>query len=153
MSDPTTGSPAETEQTPYELMGGERFFTTLVARFYEGVATDEVLRPMYPEGDLAPAERRLRLFMEQYWGGPDTYGEERGHPRLRMRHAPYEIDMAARDRWLTHMRDALDSTVAEQPMHQAAYDALLTYLTGAATAMVNVMPEDQAGVTISDGQR
>ena len=152
MSDPTTGSPAEPEQTPYELMGGERFFTTLVARFYEGVATDEVLRPMYPEGDLAPAERRLRLFMEQYWGGPETYGEERGHPRLRMRHAPYEIDMAARDRWLTHMLNALESTVAEQPMHPAAYDALVQYLTGAATAMVNIMPEDQPGVSISDSQ-
>ena len=152
MSDPTTGSPAETEQTPYELMGGEPFFTMLVARFYEGVATDEVLRPMYPEEDLAPAERRLRLFMEQYWGGPDTYGEERGHPRLRMRHAPYEIDMAARDRWLTHMLSALESTVAEQPMHPAAHDALLKYLTGAATAMVNIMPEDQPGVSISDGQ-
>ena len=149
MSESTPGSTAE--PTPFELMGGEAFFTALVARFYVDVAQDDILRPMYPEADLEPAERRLRLFLEQYWGGPETYGEERGHPRLRMRHAPYEIDMAARDRWLTLMRGALDETVAEQPMHPAAYDALLTYLTGAATAMVNVMPEEPQGVII-EGQ-
>jgi hemoglobin len=152
MPETTPEAGAEVEPTPYELMGGERFFTDLVARFYVGVAGDDILRPMYPEADLEPAERRLRLFLEQYWGGPDTYGQERGHPRLRMRHAPYEIDMAARDRWLTHMRSALDETVAEQPMHPAVYDALLSYLTGAATAMVNVMP-DPHGTIIDNGQQ
>ncbi len=151
MSESTPDPSTESEPTPYELMGGETFFTALVKRFYIGVAGDDILRPMYPEADLEPAERRLRLFLEQYWGGPTTYGEERGHPRLRMRHAPYEIDMNARDRWLTHMRSALDHTVAEQPMHPAVYDALLTYLTGAATAMVNVMPEDPPGVLINEG--
>ena len=97
-------------------MGGAEFFEALVHHFYEGVAADPVLRAMYPEEDLAPAERRLRLFLTQYWGGPTTYSDERGHPRLRMRHNPYVIDDDARDRWLDAMRAALDLTMAEQEL-------------------------------------
>lgn len=123
-------------QTPYEQFGGEEFFTALVADFYAGVAADEVLRAMYPEEDLEPAERRLRLFLMQYWGGPKTYGDERGHPRLRMRHAPYPIDHDAKERWLRHMRAALD---ARQLPAQA--DAVLwQYLVAAAESMVNAAP-------------
>ncbi len=83
------------------------FFEALVARFYAGVADDPILRPIYPEADIGPATRRLTLFLAQYWGGPRTYDEERGHPRLRMRHFPFAIDMSARDRWLLHMRGAI----------------------------------------------
>ena len=93
----------ETQMTVFEAVGGGVFFEQLVAAFYRGVATDPLLRPMYPEADLAPAAERLRLFLEQYWGGPATYSERRGHPRLRMRHAPFPVDRAASDRWLAHM--------------------------------------------------
>ena len=95
------------QTTLYERAGGMPFFEILVGRFYEGVATDAVLRPLYPEADLAPATRRLTLFLVQYWGGPRTYDEERGHPRLRQRHFPFAIDAVARDRWLVHMRAAM----------------------------------------------
>jgi hemoglobin len=84
------------------------FFERLVSTFYAGVAGDPVLRPLYPEEDLAPAQRRLTLFLAQYWGGPTTYNDERGHPRLRMRHFPFAIGAAERDRWLVHMRAAID---------------------------------------------
>jgi hemoglobin len=131
----------EQETTPYDLMGGEAFFTSLVHRFYAGIAGDPVLRPMYPEGDLEPAERRLRLFLIQYWGGPTTYSDERGHPRLRMRHAPYPIDDNARDHWLDHMRAALDGTMAELGLDPAWEQELWRYLVGAALAMVNSTPE------------
>ena len=93
--------------TFYDAVGGDEAFERLVRRFYEGVAEDPVLRPLYPEEDLAGAEERLRLFLIQYWGGPTTYSENRGHPRLRMRHAPFTVDRAAHDAWLKHMRDAL----------------------------------------------
>ena len=92
----------------YQAAGGEETFTLLVRRFYAGVAEDPVLRPVYPEEDLANAEERLRLFLIQYWGGPATYNELRGHPRLRMRHARFTIGEAERDAWLRHMRTALD---------------------------------------------
>ena len=121
---------------PYDAMGGADAFRRLVARFYEGVATDPVLRPLYPEDDLADAETRLRMFLEQYWGGPTTYSQERGHPRLRMRHAPFAIGPAERDAWLAHMRDAVDSLelTAEQ-------DATLWgYLEMAARSMQNRIP-------------
>ena len=85
-------SRADPPATPFERFGGHEFFDLLVARFYAGVAEDPVLRPMYPEADLGPAAERLQLFLEQYWGGPTTYSQERGHPRLRMRHAPYAVD-------------------------------------------------------------
>ena len=130
------------EPTPYDRMGGAAFFDALVHHFYEGVAGDPVLRPMYPEGDLEPAERRLRLFLTQYWGGPTTYSDERGHPRLRMRHNPYVIDDDARDRWLDHMRAALDLTMAEQDLDPSWEQELWRYLVGAAIAMVNAAPLD-----------
>lgn len=95
--------------TFFDAVGGEPTFRTLVARFYAGVREDPVLLPLYPEPDLAAAEERLTLFLMQYWGGPRTYGEQRGHPRLRMRHAPFAIGPAARDAWLSRMRTALDS--------------------------------------------
>ncbi len=122
--------------TPYDAFGGERFFNDLVADFYRGVAEDPLLRPLYPEDDLGPAERRLRLFLMQYWGGPTTYSEERGHPRLRMRHAPFPVDEAARDRWLAHMRDALDA----RDLSPELDDKLWRYLESAAHAMVNTAP-------------
>ena len=93
--------------TFYDDIGGFETFRRIVAKFYEGVAEDEVLRPLYPEEDLGPAEERFLLFLVQYWGGPTTYGDTRGHPRLRMRHFPFAIDAVARDRWLEHMRAAI----------------------------------------------
>ena len=105
----------------------------IVDRFYAGVAEDEVLRPMYPEQDLGPAAERFTLFLAQYWGGPRTYDDERGHPRLRMRHAPFAIDAAARDRWLELMRGAL---AAEAPPPDVAAE-LDAYLGMAAEAMRN----------------
>lgn len=92
----------------YDRAGGEKFFDDLVDRFYEGVASDPVLRPLYPE-DLTGPKEHLRLFLAQYWGGPRTYSEERGHPRLRMRHAPFVIGLAERDAWLRHMIAALEA--------------------------------------------
>lgn len=120
-------------QTLYERAGGMRFFEDLVERFYAGVEGDPILRPLYPEADLAPARRRLTLFLAQYWGGPRTYDAERGHPRLRMRHQPFAIDAAARDRWLVHMRAAL---AAEAPPPDVAAD-LERYISMAAEAMRN----------------
>jgi hemoglobin len=105
---------------------------------------------MYPPGDLAPAERRLRMFLEQYWGGPGTYSEERGHPRLRMRHHPYVIDDAARDAWLTHMRAALDLTMDELGLDPSWEQELWRYLVGAAIAMVNSVPDEQPGIPVAD---
>lgn len=122
---------------PYDEFGGTPFFERLVTAFYDRVAHDPVLRPMYPEGDLGPAQRRLTLFLIQYWGGPHTYDDERGHPRLRMRHAPYAIDSVARDRWLTHMHDA----VVEQAMPEDQERVLWQYLVGAAYAMQNVLDD------------
>jgi hemoglobin len=143
----------DTSATPFDQMGGEVFFDALVHRFYAGIATDPVLRPMYPEGDLEPAERRLRLFLTQYWGGPTTYGDERGHPRLRMRHAPYAIDDHARDRWVAHMRSALDETMVDQGLDPAWEQQLWSYLVGAAIAMVNTetpAPQPQTDATSSE---
>ena len=119
--------------TFYEAVGGAPTFERLVARFYEGVAADPVLRPLYPEPDLAAAEERLRLFLIQYWGGPTTYSDTRGHPRLRMRHAPFAIGPAERDAWLRHMTGAVESL--ELPPDLEAQ--LLSYLQGAAEAMMN----------------
>ena len=117
----------------YEAIGGHETFVQLVDRFYEGVAADDVLRPMYPEEDLGPAAERLRMFLEQYWGGPTTYSDQRGHPRLRMRHAPFQVNADARDRWISHMRDAVTSL--ELP---PAYESVLwTYLERAAWSMLN----------------
>jgi hemoglobin len=124
----------------YEAIGGEPTFRGIVHRFYELVADDDLLRPMYPEADLGPAEDRLRMFLEQYWGGPTTYSDQRGHPRLRMRHAPYPVTPAARDRWLAHMRVAVkDARLA--PIHEAT---LWDYLERAAYSMVNTLEEPEA---------
>ncbi len=117
----------------YETVGGHATFVKLVDAFYDGVADDEVLRPMYPEQDLGPAKERLLLFLEQYWGGPRTYGEQRGHPRLRMRHMPFRVGPQARDHWLQHMRAAVDS-LGLAPLHEAT---LWDYLDRAAHSMVN----------------
>jgi hemoglobin len=116
----------------FEVAGGSSFFAALVDRFYDGVRNDEVLRPMYPE-DLGPSRRHLALFLEQYWGGPTTYDDERGHPRLRMRHAPFRVDPLARDRWLQHMRAA----VAGLEPPPEVVEALERYFTHAAEAMRN----------------
>jgi hemoglobin len=118
----------------YEAVGGEDTFRRLVERFYAGVAQDPVLRSLYPEEDLEPAAERLRMFLIQYWGGPTTYSERRGHPRLRMRHAPFAINEAARDAWLRHMRDALDSLELAPQYEEAFWD----YLTRAADSLRNV---------------
>ena len=127
------------EPTLYEQMGGARTFAALVGGFYQRVADDADLRPMYPEEDLTGAETRLRMFLEQYWGGPHTYQEVRGHPRLRLRHAPFVIDPDQRDRWLGHMAASLADIPVDQlpnPLRQQLWD----YLTAAAHAMVNTMP-------------
>lgn len=121
------------QQTFYEQVGGEETFRKLVRRFYEGVAQDPVLRPMYPEDDLGPAEERLRLFLMQYWGGPRTYSDHRGHPRLRMRHAPFTVNRAAHDAWLRHMRDAVDSLQLAPELERQLWN----YLSYAAGTLVN----------------
>ncbi|WP_369053456.1 MULTISPECIES: globin [Kineococcus] len=124
-------------RTFYDEVGGAATFTRLVDAFYDGVAADEVLRPMYPEADLGPAKERLRLFLEQYWGGPTTYSEQRGHPRLRMRHAPFKVNPDARDRWLTHMRAAVDSLGLPAAQEGVLWD----YLERAAHSMLNTFEE------------
>ena len=123
--------------TFYDAVGGTETFERLVAAFYAQVADDDLLRPMYPEQDLGPAAERLRTFLEQYWGGPTTYSEQRGHPRLRLRHAPYKVNPAARDRWLAHMRTALDSLALLPLQHATLWD----YLERAAHAMVNTFDD------------
>jgi hemoglobin len=120
------------ETTVFDAAGGMPFFEQLVTRFYEGVAGDPVLRPLYPD-DLAPSTRHLTLFLAQYWGGPTTYDEERGHPRLRMRHAPFAVGPAERDRWLVHMRAAVATMTPPEPVERA----LLDYFEMAAEAMRN----------------
>jgi len=119
--------------TVYDRVGGMPFFERLVDRFYDGVAADPVLRPVYPERDLTGARHRLTLFLAQYWGGPRAYDEERGHPRLRMRHFPFAIGPAERDRWLVHMRAAIQ---ALDPPGDVA-EALERYIEMAAEAMRN----------------
>lgn len=117
----------------YAQVGGEPFFHALTKAFYERVAEDELLHPMYPEEDLGPAEERLRLFLMQYFGGPTTYSERRGHPRLRMRHVPFRVDRAAREAWLRCMRGAMDE-VGPSPLHDGI---MWDYFERAATAMIN----------------
>jgi hemoglobin len=121
----------------WEQIGGRPTFEKLVRAFYEGIASDEVLLPMYPENDLEGAIQRLTGFLEQYWGGPGTYSEQRGHPRLRMRHAAFHVNPDARDRWLLHMRAALDD-LALPPLQDAT---LWAYLERAAHAMVNTFED------------
>ncbi|WP_163549322.1 globin [Candidatus Frankia nodulisporulans] len=131
VSQPST--PAQPTTTFFDAVGGEPTFRTLVARFYEGVASDPVLRPLYPEDDLEGAEERLRLFLIQYWGGPSDYQALRGHPRLRLRHVPYAIGHAEREAWLVVMRRAVDSL--NLPPDQFA--TLWEYLRTAAKSLQN----------------
>ncbi|MBW0099184.1 globin [Pseudonocardia sp. KRD-184] len=114
-------------------MGGAPVFDKLVSRFYEEVAADDVLRPLYPEEDLGPAEVRLRMFLEQYWGGPRTYSDQRGHPRLRMRHNPFKVGPIERDAWLRCMRIAVD----EAGFDDAHREQIWQYMTYAAASMQN----------------
>ncbi|MBA2324415.1 MAG: globin [Pseudonocardiales bacterium] len=117
----------------YAEVGGAATFHKIVARFYQQVAEDPVLRPLYPEDDLGPAADRLRMFLEQYWGGPRTYSDQRGHPRLRMRHAPFRVGPIERDAWLRCMRVAVD----EAGLDDAHRATLWRYLEMAAASMVN----------------
>ena len=119
--------------TFWEEVGGSDFFEELISAFYANVAVDPILRPMYPESDLHAAAERLQLFLEQYWGGPTTYSEMRGHPRLRMRHNQFFIDSKARDAWLSAMGKALDSMEMDRT-HRAE---LWNYLELAANSLVN----------------
>lgn len=121
------------KQSFYDAVGGHDTFHAIVSRFYQLVREDEILRPIYPEDELDAAEERLRMFLEQYWGGPTTYSQERGHPRLRMRHAPFVVNPEARDRWLRHMRDAMDSLALDPELDAVLWD----YLHRAAFSMVN----------------
>ena len=132
MSEETARSP----RSFYEAVGGEETFTRLVHRFYQEVAADPVLRAVYPSKDLGPAEEHLRLFLMQYWGGPSTYNELRGHPRLRMRHVRFRIGEAERDAWLRHMRTALDELGLDEALDAQLWD----YLVMAAHSLVNEAP-------------
>ena len=125
----------------YDRVGGAPTFKALVDRFYEGVANDPPLRAMYPEEDLGPANDRLRMFLEQYWGGPKTYQENRGHPRLRMRHNVFRITEKERDTWLKYMLTSVDE-LHLAPEHDAA---LRDYLVRAAYSLVNSFPETGPG--------
>lgn len=130
-----TESSSSPEELPsfFDEVGGHEVFQRIAAHFYAAVAQDPILSEMYPQDDMAGAEDRLRMFLEQYWGGPTTYSEQRGHPRLRLRHMPFHINPDARDRWLTHMRGAV-SAAHLAPLHEAT---MLDYFDRAAHAMVN----------------
>ena len=127
--------------TFYDEIGGEQTIRRVVARFYAGVAEDPVLRPLYPEEDLGPAEERFALFLIQYWGGPTTYSDTRGHPRLRMRHAPFAVTPDARDHWLTNFRAGLDEVVADGTITPEQDTQYWDYVTHAAQFMVNTFDE------------
>jgi hemoglobin len=130
---PSTVPPARPPMSFYDAVGGEPTFRRLVAHFYRGVASDPVLRPLYPDEDLAAAERRLRMFLIQYWGGPGEYSAERGHPRLRMRHVPFRITSVERDAWLRHMHAAVTSLQLPDELEAPLWD----YLSNAAAALQN----------------
>jgi hemoglobin len=117
----------------YEQVGGDAFFADLTSQFYAVVATDPILRPMYPDDDMKGAAQRLQWFLSQYWGGPTTYQENRGHPRLRMRHSQFTIGIAARDAWLRAMKTAVDGVEIKEDLKEQLWD----YLELAADAMVN----------------
>jgi hemoglobin len=117
----------------YEQVGGDAFFADLTSQFYAVVATDPILRPMYPDEDMKGAAQRLQWFLSQYWGGPTTYQENRGHPRLRMRHSQFTIGIAARDAWLRAMKTAVDGVEIKEDLKEQLWD----YLEMAADAMVN----------------
>jgi hemoglobin len=121
--------------TFYDEIGGEATIRRIVHTFYEGVAADEVLRPLYPEEDLGPAADRFALFLVQYWGGPTTYSDTRGHPRLRMRHAPFAVTPLAAEHWLRHFRAGLDAADLTPEQDERFWD----YVTHAAQFMVNTL--------------
>ncbi len=139
---PSSPNPDPTAaDTFFIAVGGEDTFRRLVDTFYAGVAGDPVLRALYPEDDLGPAAERLRMFLIQYWGGPSTYSQQRGHPRLRMRHHPFKVTPTQRDRWLLHMLAAVDVIALDE-----THDLLLRdYLTRAAWSMVNTLEDEPAG--------
>jgi hemoglobin len=120
----------------FDRVGGESFFTELIDRFYQGIAGDPLLRPLYPD-DLTESRRHLALFLVQYWGGPSTYNEERGHPRLRMRHVPFVIGPSERDAWLRHMRSAVDHMAQSTDLSAEDAEELLSYFDMAAQSLVN----------------
>ncbi|WP_296665137.1 globin [Demequina sp.] len=135
------GPTQDSGQSFYEAVGGHPTFEAIVRDFYAGVAADRVLRPLYPEQDLEGAIERLTLFLEQYWGGPTTYSDRRGHPRLRMRHQPFRVNPEARDRWIGHMRHA----VAQQNLSPLHAVTLMDYLERAAHSMVNTFEPTEEG--------
>lgn len=121
----------------YDAIGGEPVITRIVDRFYEGVRLDPILRPLYPDDELDAANWRLRMFLVQYWGGPSTYSEVQGHPRLRMRHVPFRITELERDAWLGHMVPAIIGVAAETGMADQMRDRFVQYVTMAADSLVN----------------
>ena len=133
--DPANDS-ADQPQSFYDAVGGHTTFRTIVARFYQLVREDEILHALYPEDDFEAAEVRLRMFLEQYWGGPRTYSDQRGHPRLRMRHAPFRIGYLERDAWLRCMHTAV-AEIDSQTLDDAHRQELIGYLEMAAQSMVN----------------
>lgn len=136
-------------RTIYDALGLEGF-DLLTRRFYEGVAGDPLLRPLYPDADLEPARQRLMLFLVQYFGGPTTYSDQRGHPRLRMRHLPFAIGRPQRDAWLTHMRAALEALAPEPDVAQA----MDRYFEDAATFLMNRSEHGQsAAIQTQEGLR
>ena len=124
------------ELSVFDAVGGEPFFVDLVERFYRQVATDVLLRPLYPS-DLADSKRHLALFLQQYWGGPDTYSQERGHPRLRQRHLPFVIGEPERDAWFAHMAAALDAVVGERAITPEIEARMLDHFAQSADFLVN----------------
>jgi len=125
--------PVTAPESFYDSVGGRPTFEGIVARFYAIVEHDPILRPLYPEEDLGPAEIRFRMFLEQYWGGPRDYSDQRGHPRLRLRHAPFVIGVVERDAWLAVMSEAVDRA----NLSPEAHEKLWSYLVMAADSMVN----------------
>jgi len=132
----TMGHVTQPQLAFYDEVGGHETFRRIVSRFYQLVREDEILFPLYPEGDLDAAEVRLRMFLEQYWGGPRTYSDQRGHPRLRMRHAPFRIGYLERDAWLRCMHTAI-AEIDSQTLDDQHRKELLDYLAMAAHSMVN----------------
>lgn len=131
------GPTHEAEQSFYEAVGGHETFVRIVDIFYDGVAADTLLRPMYPEEDLTGAKHRLVMFLEQFWGGPTTYSDQRGHPRLRKRHQPFHVNPEARDHWIAHMRVAV-AQAELAPIHAAT---LMDYLERSAHSLINTFEE------------
>ncbi len=132
------GAVHDTAPTLFFRVGGMPFFEALVDAFYDGVVDDEVLLPLYPEQpDLTGARHRLTLFLAQYWGGPTTYMEERGHPRLRMRHFPFHVGPLERDRWLVHMAAAVEQVCADRSTSEGSAEELMAYFVPAAEHLRN----------------